>query len=141
MLVFSEQRDTSGSDHRYHYARWTEGKWSEHEIAYAGSRLYPGEDDYTGNIALDPQDVTRVYMSTNADPVSGRTTPHYEIYRGVTKDGGAQWTWTAITKDSRQDNIRPICPIYKGVPEVLWLRGKMVTYTNYRFEVVGLAGK
>jgi len=141
VLVFSEQRDPSGIDHRYHYARWEKGRWSEHEIGYAGSRLYPGEDDYTGNIALDPQDVTRVYISTNAHPVNGRTTPHYEIYRGTTKDGGAKWTWTAITKDSTQDNIRPICPISKEVPAVLWLRGKMIAYTNYRFEVVGLAGK
>lgn len=141
VLVFSEQRDPSGSDHRYHYARWADGKWAEHEIAYAGSRLYPGEDDYTGNIALDPQDTSRVYLSTNAEPVSGKRMAHYEIYRGVTKDGGSQWAWTAVTSDSSADNIRPICPKFKGLPEVLWLRGKMIAYTNYRFEVVGLAGK
>ncbi|MBL8179565.1 MAG: BNR-4 repeat-containing protein [Bryobacterales bacterium] len=141
VLVFSEQRDPSGSDHRYHYARWAGGKWRENEIAHAGSRLYKGEDDYTGNVALDPKDTDRVYISTNADPVSGTALPHYEIYLGVTKDGGAKWTWTAVTKDSSEDNIRPICPIVRGGPPVLWLRGKMLTYTNYRFQVVGLAGK
>ncbi len=141
VLVFSEQRDPSGSDHRYHYARWDGAMWHEHEIAYAGSRLYPGEDDYTGNIAIVPQSPDQVYISTNAHPVSGAKMPHYEIFHGITKDGGAHWTWTAITKNSAQDNIRPICPIFKGVPEVLWLQGRMETYTNYRFQVVGLVRK
>jgi hypothetical protein len=141
VLVFSEQRDPSGSDHRYHYARWDGSRWMEHEIAYAGSRLYPGEDDYTGNIAIVPRRPDNVYISTNAHPVSGETMPHYEIFHGITKDGGAHWTWTAVTKDSEEDNIRPICPIFKGVPEVLWLQGRMESYTNYRFQVVGLFRK
>ncbi|MBS1828948.1 MAG: BNR-4 repeat-containing protein [Acidobacteria bacterium] len=140
VLVFSEQRAQDGSDHRYHYAKWEGGRWVEHEIAYAGSRLYRGEDDYTGNIALDPNDLSRVYISTNADPVSGKPMAHYEIFSGVSKDG-AKWTWMPLTKDSTQDNIRPIIPISRGVPAVLWLRGKMIAYTNYRFEVVGLIGK
>ncbi|MFN7936146.1 MAG: BNR-4 repeat-containing protein [Bryobacteraceae bacterium] len=140
VLVFSEQRAQDGSDHRYHYARWDGERWREHEIAYAGSRLYRGEDDYTGNIALDPNDLSQVYISTNADPVTGKTLPHYEIFRGVSKDG-AKWVWTPLTQDSTQDNIRPIVPISKTVPVVLWLRGRMIAYTNYRFEVVGLIGK
>jgi hypothetical protein len=62
--VFSVQKNSAGltsgdhaagTDHRYHYAWWNGSAWRETEIAYAGSRLYPGEDDYTGNICLDPK--------------------------------------------------------------------------------------
>lgn len=123
VLVFSEQRNPDGSDHRYHYARWTGSQWSEHEIAFAGTRLYPGEDDYTGNIALNPQDLTKLYISTNADPVTGHRMPHYELYRGETRDGGAKWSWTPITQNSDRDNIRPIAPISNKTQVVLWLRG------------------
>lgn len=138
VLVFSEQREPSGLDLRYHYARWDGKKWVEHEIAYAGTRLYKGEDDYTGNIALDPQDLSTVYISSNADPVSGKPMPHWELYRGVTADGGAHWKWSPVTHDSAADNIRPIVPVSDVHHVVMWLRGKMTAYTDYRFEVVGI---
>lgn len=145
-LVFSVQKDSAGlpdgkagEDHRYHYARWTGSKWDQHEIAYAGSKLYAGEDDYTGNVCVDPQNPNVVIISTNADPVTGKRMPHRELYRGVTKDGGAHFAWTALTRDSATDNIRPIIPIRNGGPRIiLWLRGIMRTYTNYDFEVVSL---
>lgn len=151
-LVFSVQMDSAGLpspqaglDHRYHYARFDGAKWKEYEIARAGSKLYQGEDDYTGNIALDPQDLNTVYISTNVDPVSGDAliskadrNRHWELYRGRTKDRGAHWEWTALTRNSTADNLRPIVPIAPGRSIVLWLRGKMTTYTNFRYEVVGL---
>ena len=117
-VVFSVQRDPdplppghadSGQDHRYHYARWDGQQWRQHEIAYAGTRLYPGEDDYTGLIVIDPNDVNRVYMATNADPASGRPLisqsdgrRHYEIYRGWAHDGGSHVPWSA-----GHDELRP----------------------------------
>jgi hypothetical protein len=150
--AFSVQKDSAGlpsekagMDHRYRYARWTGKQWVCHEIAYAGSKLYQGEDDYTGNVALDPHNPNVMYISTNVDPQLG--TPlisaadkqrHWEIFRGETKDGGVRWRWTAITKDSTSDNVRPVVPLWPGNRyAVLWLRGKMIAYTNYRFEVVG----
>ncbi|MCC6539003.1 MAG: BNR-4 repeat-containing protein [Bryobacterales bacterium] len=133
-----------GDDHRYRYARWNGSQWEDHEIAYAGSRLYPGEDDYTGNIALDPRDPFTVYVSTNADPVTGQPLRsaadgqrHWELYRGRTADGGRTWRWEALTHDSTQDQVRPMVPMGDSKqPIVLWLRGKMRAYTDYRFEVV-----
>ena len=111
----------AGQDHRYHYAWWDGSAWREHEIAYAGTRLYAGEDDYTGNLCLDPDRLDTVYISTNADPQSGRPLMsaadglrHYEIFRGTTTDGGQSWTWQAITKNSTQDNLRPFGP--NGTP-------------------------
>ncbi len=135
-----------GEDHRYRYARWDGARWRDYEIAYAGSRLYPGENDYTGNIALDPADPDTVYISTNADPRTGRPLVsrrdgrrHWEIFRGRTTDGGKSWRWEQITRDSTCDNIRPIVPAPEGgYGAVLWLRGRYLAYTNYDLDVVGL---
>jgi BNR repeat-containing family member len=152
-LAFSVQKDSAGlapksggADHRYRYARWDGRQWICQEIAHAGSRLYPGEDDYTGNIALDPHDPNTVYISTNADPVTGKPLVseadgerHWEIFRG--NRGGSQWRWRPVTRDSTDDNIRPVVPAWAGKRyAVLWLRGKMRAYTDYAFQIVGLTG-
>ncbi len=149
VLVFSVQKDGAGKppgeggeDLRYHYARWTGTSWAEHEIAYGGTKLYAGEDDYTGNLCVDPQDPSTVYISTNADPATGKPLPHREIYRGRTSDGGAKWQWAAVTKDSAEDNIRPVVPISKNDRRaLLWLQGRMRSYTDYDFRIVGLIEK
>jgi hypothetical protein len=119
-----------GDDHRYHYARWDGQQWVKHEIAYAGTRLYSGEDDYTGNIALDPSNPDIVYISTDADPETGDPLisdgdgqRHYEVFKGETQDSGATWTWSPITGDSTA---------------FLWMRGTYTTYTNYNTDIVGI---
>jgi hypothetical protein len=143
VCVFSTQRDgrglpvhQGGFDHRYHYARWDGQKWIEREIAYAGTRLYPGEDDYTGLAAIDPQDVSSVYISTNAHPVTGQPListsdgqRHWELFHGRTPDDGATWQWTALTENSSDDNLRPIIPVWND-PRValVWMRGRYVTH-------------
>ncbi len=145
-VAYSVQKNSAGlpskqggEDHRYRYARWTGKEWRDYEIAFAGSRLYPGEDDYTGNIALDPDDPDAVYISTNADPVTGARLPRYQIFAGRTADGGRSWRWTPLTGDSDADNIRPMLPKWdKANTAVLWLRGTYRAYTNYDLAVVGL---
>lgn len=152
-VVYSVQLDTGGrrprpigADHRYRYARWTGREWVDREIAHAGGEVHPvADDDCTGLIALDPQDVRVVYLSTNADPSSGAPLisgadqkRHWEIFRGRSEDGGATWTWMAVTRDSNRDNIRPVVPV--GPRErsiVLWLRGTMRLPDDYQLEVVG----
>ncbi len=142
VTVFSEHR--SSDDHRYHYARWDGAQWRRHEIAYAGVRLYPREEHYTGLAALDPHDLNTVYISTNADPVSGEPLlsaadgqRHYELFHGVTRDGGASFTWTAVTRDSTVDNLRPIIPIHPGGERLLlWLRGNYTAYTDFDQQAV-----
>jgi hypothetical protein len=137
-IAFSTQRDgrdlpprQGGMDHRYHYARYDGAAWHEREIAYAGRRLYPGEDDYTGLAALDPQDPNVVYISTDADPVTGEPLVssadgkrHYELFRGATADGGAHWAWSPLTANSTVDNLRPIVPKWDADQvALLWMRG------------------
>ena len=138
VVLFTTQRDGAGlrprqggMDHRFHYASWDGKRWSEHEIAYAGKRLYAGEDDYTGLGAIDPQNTRVVYISTDADPTTGQPListadghRHYEIFRGETPDRGGSWQWTAVTANSSADNLRPIVPVWNDSRTALvWMRG------------------
>jgi hypothetical protein len=157
--VFSVQRDgaagrgkrnlaADGMNLRYHYARWDGTAWQVNEIARAGSRLYAGEDDYAGLAALDPQRPNEIVISTNADPVSGAPLisaadrrRHWELFRGVSRDEGRTFAWTALTRDSTADNLRPIIPLWPeaiGRQILLWLRGTYRKYTDYDLDVVGL---
>lgn len=152
--LFSVQKDgrglpprQGGMDHRFHYARWDGSRWHQYEIAYAGTRLYPFEDDYTGLAALHPHDPNVVFISTDAHPVSGLPLVsradgkrHREIFRGNTTDGGRSWSWTAITADSTADNLRPIVPKWNDPRTALvWMRGEyMNNHGEWTTAVVAL---
>lgn len=155
VCVFSVQRHrvagpAKGADDRiyYYYARWTGANWQKRFIAHAGRPLYPAEDDYAGGICLDPQDPRTIYISSNAaEPfrladtanVPLRDQQRYEIWRGVTADGGLTFSWRQITADSAQDNLRPYVPRrYGGEPCVLWFRGAYKAYTSFHTSIVGL---
>jgi hypothetical protein len=139
-VIFSVQidgrglpRGQGGMDLRYYYARWNGTAWHTEEIAHAGTRLYPSEDDYSGLAALDPKDPDLAYISTDADPVSGAPLisqadhkRHYELFRGRRGTSGG-WTWTPITRHSTYDNLRPIIPKWNDRRTALvWMRGSYV---------------
>jgi len=135
-----------GNDMRYRYARWDGTAWRDHPLAYAGTRLYSGEDDYTGLAAIDPTDTSVVYISTNANPVTGAALMsaadghrHWEIFRGNTADAGDTWQWTPVTMGSTEDNLRPIVVSDgAGRKVLLWLRGTYRAYTDYQQQVLML---
>ena len=138
------RRGQGGFDHRYRYARWDGTEWIIHEIAYAGTRLYAGEDEYTGLITLNPDDPDMVYISADVDPVTGEPLisqatgeQQYEIFQGMTGDMGASWSWEQVTEHSESDNIRPVIVSEGGDRVLLWLRGDYRSYTDYEMEVVG----
>ncbi len=141
-----EPRGAGGLDHRFWYARFDGERWQAHEMAFAGTRLYAGEDDYTGLCCLCPQDPSVVFVSTDADPQTGAPLVsaedgrrHRELFMGKTRDGGQTFAWTAITRDSPADNLRPIAPRWHpGRCALLWLRGEYRSYTDYDTEAVGL---
>lgn len=144
-----------GMDHRFRFARFDGTAWHDEQIAFAGTRLYAGEDDYTGLATIDPCDTSVVYISTDADPVTGEPLVsaadgqrHRELFRGrrFEEGDGEAWEWTAITRDSLADNVRPLVSkaaigsgdeAVGGVRALLWLRGKMTSYTDYDFDAVG----
>ena len=142
-IAFSVKKDgrglppgQGGLDLRYYYGRWDGRRWHVHEMAYAGTRLYSYEDDYSGLVALAPLSADRLFISTNADPVSGKPLisaadgqRHYEIFQGITADGGAHWRWQPITANSTVNNLRPLVPKWKDERIALvWMRGP--SYTN-----------
>lgn len=142
-ITRGETRNTSlgGFDHRYHYAIWDGTSWQEQEIAYAGSRLYPGENEYTGLISLHPGNPQVVYLSADVDPANGKPLEvdgqrRYEIFRGE-QTSQQTWTWAPITYQSASDNIRPIVLADKEKEVVLWLSGRYTTYKDYQLEVNG----
>jgi hypothetical protein len=144
-IAFSVQKDgrglpprQGGMDLRYYYGRWDGRRWHVHEMAYAGTRLYPFEDDYSGLVALDPRDPNTVFISTDADPATGKplisaadSKRHYEIFRGETSDGGKRWHWTPITANSTVDNLRPLVPKWNDPRTALvWMRGPSYTHNH-----------
>lgn len=136
----------SGRDHRYRYATWDGMQWRDFEMAFAGTRLYAKEDDYTGLACIDPDDVSTVFASVNVHPVTEEPLisradgqRHYEIFKGVTSDHGRTWAWTPVTANSSIDNLRPIVPQWnEDSTVVLWLRGTMRTFTDYDLSPVAL---
>jgi hypothetical protein len=62
-----------GEDHRYRRARWIGSGWEDEEIAFAGTRLYPGEDDYTGGWRSSP--ATRTWSSSRRTPTRRPASP------------------------------------------------------------------
>lgn len=155
VCVFTVQRDnvtgpTSGTDDRiyYYYARWTGSAWQKRFIAQAGRPLYVAEDDYAGGICVDPVEPNVIYISSNAQNpfnladttnVALSASQRYELWRGVTADGGLNFTWSQITSNSTVDNLRPYIPRRNGGERcVLWFRGSYASYTSYACSIVGL---
>jgi hypothetical protein len=128
------------ADHRYHYARWDGSRWQDTELC-AGGGWFPQtpaggterEPQYSGGLALDPDDPAIVYLSRPRGGVR-------ELERWTTPDGGRTWTSTALTANSRQDNVRPfvIRGHAPGGPTVLWmnLSGRYRHYTDYRCSIM-----
>ncbi|MGB4256755.1 MAG: BNR-4 repeat-containing protein [Phycisphaerae bacterium] len=137
-ILFTARANNSDyNDHRFLYGRFDGTAWHVYEIAKAGGYLFSPEYDYTGLGTLDPDDPDTLYISTKIDPRDDTALAHYEIFKGVTRDGGATWVWTPITENSEVDNLRPILPPSDGLHNALvWFRGVYTSYTNYNVEVV-----
>jgi len=144
-FAFSIQMNRDMNDLRYGYARWDGDRWQVHEMACAGSALYEAEADYTGLVALIPNEPDVVYIATDVHPATGDPListadgkRHYEIFRGTTTDTGTTWQWNPITENSAHDNIRPVIPLWNNGTILLWMRGTYNTYTDYNTQIAGL---
>lgn len=155
--VFQVQKDNvtgTGWNHDriyYYYARWTGTEWQRRFIAQGGRGAYSAEDDYGGGLCIDPVDPRVVYISSNAadpfalgdiDNVPLRANDRYEIWRGFTADGGLTFTWTAVTENSDEDNMRPtVVEGHERTQDVIWMRGQYSTYSNYEMKLVIKSGE
>ena len=90
-----EPANSNFNDHRFLYARFDGTAWRVHRLAKAGGPLWPGEQDYVGGAAVDPQDRNIVYISVPIDPRDDAALAKHEIFKGVTSDDGATWGWDA----------------------------------------------
>lgn len=145
VAVFSTYPDPARPyyDHRYRYARWDGEAWQVSVIAYAGTGIYFAEGFYSGGISLDPDNPDVVYFASNVDPVTGEpaASPFFEIYRGVTTDAGATWTFSAVTTASTADNLRPVVPAgHAAATTVLWMQGSYESYVDFHTRIVALVG-
>ncbi len=126
-------------EHVFFYARFDGLDWTSTYLGKAGSKLYDSEQDYTGLAALHPNDPNTIYISTPFDPRDDTDLIVHEIFKGVTDDHGATWTWTAITRNSVRDNLRPIVPAWdEDNTALLWWRGTYYTAQRFDAAVVGI---
>ncbi len=140
-----------GDDMRYYFAKWHNSQWQVNEIAYAGSRLYDREQDYTGLAALNPLNPAQMVISSNANPATGEPLissadgkRHWELFIGNTRDNGKTWTWEFLTRNSIVDNIRPVIPTFAETQTdkyaedliVLWMKGTYTTYTQMDTDIM-----
>ncbi|MFD2587198.1 BNR-4 repeat-containing protein [Croceitalea marina] len=115
------------NNHRYWYSRIVNGKWINKEICKSG-KWFPKtkkgkkekEPYYFGGMTIHPSNPNIIYISKQVNGV-------FEIERWETKDFGLSWTSSAITKNSKYDNVRPYIPrgLKKSKEEiVLWMQNK-----------------
>jgi hypothetical protein len=134
--------------HHVAYSRFDGTTWKSTRLVKGGRTLYRNktdwwEEDYLGGAALDPDDPHTVYVSTNIDPRDDKTEyPVNEIWKGVSCDNGATFTWTPVTMNSERENLRPVVPKWDVKnTALLWFRGNYQTAQMYSAEVVGIIEK
>ncbi|WP_338689386.1 hypothetical protein [Haloferula helveola] len=135
----STQGQSGDADHRLFYARCDGSIWHTHELCRMGDGLHTGQRDYTGLGSIHPNDPSLIYISAEHDPRDDTALPKHEIFKGVTDDQGATWTWTPVTENSTVDNLRPMIPKWRqGSTALLWLRGDYPYQRDYDQSPVGI---
>jgi len=146
--------DTGGNDdnispnHAFFFCRYDGTNWNDTYLCRAGTKLYSSEADYVGLGSLSPNDPNTIFISTKYDPravqfgVTDTNPPFsnvHEIWKGVTTNHGASFTWTPITQHSTHDNLRPIVPRWDANNiAVLWFRANYNTAQSIDGVPVGL---
>ncbi|MBN1576312.1 MAG: BNR-4 repeat-containing protein [Chitinispirillaceae bacterium] len=139
-ILFKARANNSETDHRNFYSRFDGKEWKTTCIGKAGTKMYSAEQDYTGLGALCPNDPNTVYLSSPFNPGDDNSKAgKREIWKGVTADHGATWTWTPVTANSSKDNFRPIVPAWnRDNTALLWFRGTYTSAQIFSTQVVGV---
>lgn len=136
--VIAYVRFPSDTSHVYYYAIFNEGKWTDYRLVDSG-RWFPQtpdgaterEPNYSGGIALDHADPSKLYLSREKNGV-------FEIEKWTTHDKGAHWQVISVTENSTRDNVRPF--VVRNHPGddglVLWMNlRKYIHYTDFQSEI------
>jgi hypothetical protein len=127
-------------NHNYFYDSWDGSKWIKNHIVNSG-KWFPQtpaggnepEPNYSGGMVLDPENPSIVYLSKQVNGV-------FEIFKYVTNNKGENWEVIAITENTPEGtiNVRPVIPRghKQGSFDVMWMRGKYITYSNYHTSVM-----
>ena len=102
------------------------------------------ENHFAGGITIDPENADVVYISANVNPYTGKLLQkgHYQIFRGVTKNGGVNFTWQQLTFSIDRDNLRPIVPRnHHAKICVLWFSGEYKSSVDFKTKVEGIFEK
>jgi hypothetical protein len=142
-ILFEARANNSETDHRNFYARYDGKTWTPTYIGKAGTKMYADEQDYTGLGALCPNDQNTIFISSPFNPGDDNSKAgKREIWKGVTTDHGATWSWTAVTANSSKDNFRPIVPAWNSRnTALLWFRGTYSAAQQFSAAVVGIMYK
>lgn len=144
------------NDHRYRYARWNGSAWVGGEVATAGGTLYDvvsgvdgssgavHQDHYSGGINIDPDNPDVIYCSRpiKEDGTIGVGGPIgadrgvFQLFRGVTTDGGVTWSLTQLTFGA-EDCFRPYKVAGSGM--LTYVAGRYVKFTNYQTRIAQMA--
>ncbi len=132
-------RYPSEKDHRYYYASYTNGAWTNSKVCNAGKWFpqtpegqYEREPHYSGGMTLNPRNPNEIFVSQEVSGV-------FEIVKYETVDAGRSWKRQPVTQNSAYDNVRPYIPrdIKKDDPLVLlWMQNKKyIHYTDFRSSI------
>ncbi len=125
--------------HFYHYAIFDGKQWVDNRMCHAGKwfpqtpkgKVEP-EPHYAAGMSLHPLEPGTVYLSRDIEGT-------FEIEKWVTSDDGESWEVSAITQNSKHDNVRPLVPknMKPGDPAVvLWMVAKKYRhYTDYKTRI------
>jgi hypothetical protein len=140
--------DTVDPNHAFFFCRYNGTNWTTTYLCQAGYKMYSDEADYVGLGCLSPNDPNTIFISTKYDPravqpgVFDTNQPYSnarEIWKGVTTNHGAGFTWTKITRDSVRDNFRPLIPAWDANHTALfWFRGSYYTAQSFDASIVGI---
>ncbi|MFN8016651.1 MAG: hypothetical protein U0P45_00870 [Acidimicrobiales bacterium] len=128
--------------HQYLWVRRRRTGWVVEPLAWAGGELCPSQPDYSGLATQDPTDPTRVVVSTQVHPISAEPLVsgfdgkvHFELFEGR-RVGEGTWTWEPLTRDSEEDNIRPVIAAGGTAKALCWMRGKYWSWTDFDTRLV-----
>jgi hypothetical protein len=137
--VLAYIRFDTDSDHICCYARWNGNSWESHDLVNSGGWFHQTPDNeekmqryYSGGMAIDHEDPSVVYISMKINGI-------FEIERRETPDNGKTWKSEAITRDSRNDNVRPFAVRNAGPGnpvQVMWMTNEIYRgYRDYRSSI------